>query len=63
MRYEKGDKDYPGGYWINMRDVSDKETNEELILFIGLEEQAAQSIFNRLNLFLEHWLKEDFGIF
>ena len=61
MRYRPDDNDYPG-YWITMIDVT-SDNGEELILFTGLSEESASSIFDRINLFLEHWLKEDFGIF
>ena len=59
-KHKPDDPDYPG-YWISLRDVT-SEQNEELILFMGLNEESCKSIYNRFNLFLENWLYEYFGI-
>ena len=54
---------YPG-YWIFMdnRAIGPNEIEESLILFMGLSEEAAESIYNSLNRFLLNYLI-DVGFF
>lgn len=59
MVHEPDNQDYPG-YWIYMDDRSPEgeRTKTGLILFMGLPEEAAEFIFNRLNLYLLNYLTD-----
>lgn len=60
MIHEPDNPDYPG-YWIYMDDRSPEDEAgrvSSLVLFMGLPKEAAESIFNRLNLYLLNYLAD-----